>query len=107
MGTTLPPEEEDDCLNYTDWFNTHIPTTESDEVEKLGDIISSSGLEEDEVVKVECRNVESGVSSRLAGERVSCNSDEGLICKHRRQDDNNCDDYEVRLATLKKLERCG
>ena len=29
------------------------------------------------------------------------------MCKYRRQEDEECEDYEVRIAKLKPLERCG
>ena len=106
---TVPTEEmiaEDDCLDYTEWLSTHTPFF-GDEVEKISDAARVSGIELDEVIKIECRSRNKKLSSQLAGERTTCNLKEGLVCKHRRQDDNQCDDYEVRLAKLKPLERCG
>ena len=98
---------DDDCLEYSEWIDTHTPLFSNDEVEKISDLLRISGYSLDEVMKVECRSKEQGVLSHLAGEGATCNVDEGLVCKYRKQKDGHCDNYEVRLGKLKPLQRCG
>ena len=38
---------------------------------------------------------------------VVCNIQDGLFCESDIQPNNECDDYEVRLAKMMKTEECG
>ena len=103
--TTQPPV--DDCLDFSEWISTNTPSLRTDEIEDIVDVAEIAGIGKDDVLKVECRSKSSGVLSQFNGEKITCNVEEGLVCKFRRQDDSACDDYEIRVAKLKPLEICG
>ena len=92
--STFPAE----CSHHgwTEWMNSYRP-------DNLGDFESIPNLRTKykfcaKPDSISCRSVNSGKSFDSNGKYgVTCNTNGGLSCVNALQEDNECDDYEVRL----------
>ena len=76
-----------------------------DEIESVLDLSQVAGFDFQKVVDIECRRKNHNVGPSET-EMVTCNLQDGFLCQHDIQPDNECDDYEVRLARVKETENC-
>jgi Mucin-2 protein WxxW repeating region len=90
-------------VSVTDWLNRDSPSGSGD-YETLKDFIKGGKViceDDEEVVGVECQTTK-GVDYTDTGEKVTCRVDVGAVCRNADQDDEKCEDYQVRFLCGEK-----
>ncbi|KAK7892113.1 hypothetical protein WMY93_024076 [Mugilogobius chulae] len=98
---TIQPCSHLTCY-FTEWKNDDYPENDlSDgDRETLPNITMNSDLERfcSQNLQIQCRDSNTKTTPEEAGQRVTCNIDDGLICKNSDQDIRHCYDYEIRVG---------
>lgn len=91
------------CINYGPWISLTDPSSAlfGDE-ELIDDVISASGVCNNPI-EIECRTMSTRKDYTQTGQIVTCDLEQGLVCKNEQQSSYRCYNYEVRL----KCWTCG
>ena len=96
---TIPPTCEK--TGWTHWMNSHNPANDN-----RGDLETYPNLRKrygfcqlSDILAIECEAVGYWQAAEYSGQKVTCNTKEGLICYHANQSPQGtkCLDYKVRF----------
>ncbi|XP_049330375.1 mucin-5B-like isoform X2 [Astyanax mexicanus] len=110
LSSTTPISDCSPC-KWTDWFNTNYPNyTGNDgggETESVNAIFEANTISCEVREKIECRAKEyTDKTLSELGQKVTCNVDDGLICKNNDQMGPPCYNYEIRVKCCSQNPHC-